>query len=466
MCGVFGVVFGTDVSEATLTEMMGVWERCQDRGRDSWGVNICDFDGNVTRGSKAIVNPGEDESLGNTDRLALLVANRRGEPTTEYVEQKTDVNIQPFTSPSGDWVFTHNGTIANDKELCVKYGVTPPTRIDSYAIGVALDVQEGPKRSIQNTFRDGIQRLVGSFAILAFNRHQPDQLYYATNYKPLYVARISDSIVLSSQARHFQGWGQLYDPFTSYPLPLKQYTWGWFSREGYYVEELLEPKSERVLVVCSGGLDSATVAWKYYKEGYNVDLVHFKYGCKAEGPELDAVNKLAERIGARVHLLETDFFKRYTSTPLTDGTKPITQDRSGESGAEFAHEWVPCRNTVMFSLAAALAEETGANILALGGNMEESGAYPDNEEEFVNRWNHLSPYVTRPDFQLRFEAPLATMVKHEIVALGLKLEMPYELTWSCYQAKEDGSPCWSCGPCIMRKKAFEMNGTTDPLFKG
>jgi len=159
----------------------------------------------------------------------------------------------------------------------------------------------------------------------------------------------------------------------------------------------------------------------------------------------------------------------------------VNRDRGGEAGAELAHEWVPARNTVMMSLALAVAEKHGYDNIALGSNMEEGGAYPDNEQEFINKLRALVPYAVAPYRNIQLLDPLGTLVKHEIVELGSEEGMPFELTWSCYEGESlpvetpsgaftDISPtgpvrivhCGTCGPCAMRRRAFQMAGVEDP----
>jgi len=65
--------------------------------------------------------------------------------------------------------------------------------------------------------------------------------------------------------------------------------------------------------------------------------------------------------------------------------------------------------------------------------------------------------------QLKLEAPFVRLTKAEVVKIGLRLNVPYELTWSCYEGGE--RPCGVCGTCIDRRVAFEKNGVIDPLLR-
>jgi len=163
-------------------------------------------------------------------------------------------------------------------------------------------------------------------------------------------------------------------------------------------------------------------------------------------------------LGAQLVTLHIDYSKFAGTSPLLNDSVIAT----GEAGAEFAHEWVPARNLLMIAHAVAYAEANGYTYIALGNNLEESGAYPDNEEEFTKLLNDSLAYAVHDGGHVQLMAPVGNLMKHEIVKLGLELGVPYELTWSCY--KGGVKHCGNCGPCFMRKTAFERNGTTDPAL--
>jgi 7-cyano-7-deazaguanine synthase len=59
------------------------------------------------------------------------------------------------------------------------------------------------------------------------------------------------------------------------------------------------------------------------------------------------------------------------------------------------------------------------------------------------------------------KTPLIHMQKRQIVALGLELTAPLELTWSCYSGSEVA--CGVCESCVLRLRAFEQAGAKDPI---
>jgi 7-cyano-7-deazaguanine synthase len=109
----------------------------------------------------------------------------------------------------------------------------------------------------------------------------------------------------------------------------------------------------------------------------------------------------------------------------------------------------------MLAMATAFAEARGIGTIVLGNNLEEAGAYPDNEPEFINRVNDMLPFAVGDGKRVRVIMPVGNFMKHEIVAIGHALDAPLHLTWSCYRAGE--VHCGTCGPCYMRRTAFEIN---------
>lgn len=213
----------------------------------------------------------------------------------------------------------------------------------------------------------------------------------------------------------------------------------------------------KALVICSGGLDSVVSAAWAVKQGYEVSLIHFLYGSRAQQPEVNAISAVAEALGVAYTLFPLDIYDQKDS-PLLD---PNAELAGGEAGAEFASEWVPARNLVLMSVATAYAEARGIETLVLGNNLEEAGAYPDNEPEFVNKFNDMLPFAVGANNKMKVVMPVGNLMKHEIVALGQQLDAPMHLTWSCYRA---GSlHCGKCGPCYMRRTAFEINGLPEVI---
>ena len=451
-CAIVGA-FAINSIDQTLTD---VWDASIERGRDAWGViNV------TTRERWSPFNADQPDFR----EVGCYIGNRRAEPTTEWVQDKTDQDTQPFTTPGG-WNIVHNGTIANDRDIISSLSkragwYEPRTKIDTESVGIALDVYSQtmePLGAVDATIR----RLKGSFALLMVHNDDPSTIWYAVNYKPLYVAAVPGGVIAASQRHYFPDQGT----YGVNPAQVPPYTMGRITpgKGLEVIQSLYEEKvANRVLVVCSGGLDSTVAAAKYVREGNDVTLLHLMYGAKAEGQEVLSVKEIAANLGCEAVFLATSFFSQSAPSSLTNPDAQIVTGFGGADGAEYGHEWVPARNTVMIALALAYAEANGYDTLVLGNNLEESGGgYPDNEQEFINRWNDLIPFAVKPYADIVIEQPLGALMKHEIVALGITLDAPFAATWSCYSG--GNAHCGTCGPCFMRRTAFEMNGAVDPVM--
>ncbi len=397
----------------------------------------------------------------------VMIGNTRAEPTTEYVKHKEVWDQQPYAL--GDWHVVHNGTIANDKELRDRSdGISMNTSIDSAAIVEVLvdrtSQHEITVESLWNTFTSTIRDLKGSFAILAYNDRLPHVMFTACNYRPIWTARFKGGVYFASEEAMLpknEGMSvSMLEPYTAHchnvdathapvlrNVSLLQCNFSLRNQE----------RKPKALVICSGGLDSVVSACKVKSQGYDISLIHFLYGSRAEGPEVTAVKAVAKDLDCPLILFPMKIYDK-TDSPLLQSDAKVA---GGEEGAEFAHEWVPARNLVMLSIATAYAEAKGFDFIVLGNNLEEAGAYPDNEPEFINRFNALLPFAVADGKRVRVLMPVGNLMKHEIVALGLELGAPLHHTWSCYRAGE--LHCGTCGPCFMRKTAFKINGADEVI---
>lgn len=468
MCSIFGAAMGstheTDMPEVNRL-LNYLVHAGQIRGRDGVGYvarEHFDMYGIATSEFKRAHRDNrwdsETEILGvGLNRAAIsFIGNTRAEPTTEYVVNKTDADQQPYRC--GDWYVVHNGTIANDKEL--RTGEIP-TSIDSAAIAELLargdEVFLTPDRAAEH-FVECVRKLVGSYAILAINTKFPGMVLAACNYRPIWYSVDKLGTFFGSSRRQL---GLFESPQMMKPYSARAF----FGKTSVYLGDLYPLETQtgalgKVLVVCSGGMDSVVAAKQLMVEGYEVELAHFRYGSRAEGPEYAAIHAIANALDVPLHIIPIGIYDPADS-PLLRSDSTIA---GGEEGAEYAHEWVPARNLVMLSVATAFAEAKGFEAIALGNNLEEAGAYPDNEPEFIERFNDLLPFATGDGKRLIILQPVGNLMKHEIVALGLAIDAPLALTWSCYRS--GATHCGTCGPCHMRKTAFEINGADEVIQYG
>lgn len=442
MCAIFGMIASRVNAGNVLrfcTHIDKALESGYSRGRDGRGYRVISGSG-LFREAKQVTKLTERTSFYPVILRGdvTVIGNTRAEPTTEFVKAKREEDQQPYSA--GLWSVVHNGTIANDKDL--RTGVVPTT-IDSAAIVEALEHRD----ATFDSFVETVKELKGSYAILASNRALAGEMFVAANYRPIWYARIEGGYVFASTRESFM-------PGTA-PKMLTPYTAAHFDAEAGIVAErslYREKQGVKALVVCSGGLDSVVAATAAQRlQGYNITLMHFRYGSRAEGPEVESVKKVGEYLGAPVVIFPLNVYDKKDS-PLLNPDGGVA---GGEEGAEFAHEWVPARNLLLLSVATAYAEANGFETIILGNNLEEAGAYPDNEPEFIAKFNDLLPFAVADGKRMQVSMPVGNLMKHEIVALGKEVGAPMHLTWSCYRAGE--LHCGKCGPCYMRRKAFEIN---------
>lgn len=228
----------------------------------------------------------------------------------------------------------------------------------------------------------------------------------------------------------------------------------------------------KAIVLSSGGVDSTTcVGFAVDHLGAeNVATVSFKYGQKHD-KELVCAEKVAQHYNVPHYVIDLSEVMKYSNCSLLrqsdkaipEGTYAEQIDRTPDG---MVSTYVPFRNGLMLSAVAALAVSIFPEdevYIYIGAHADDAAgnAYADCSEEFTKHMQIAIAIGTYGKVQVR--APLVSMTKKDVVRLGLALNVPYELTWSCYNGGE--TPCGKCGTCIDRAAAFEANGVADPALK-
>lgn len=351
------------------------------------------------------------------------IANHRATPTNE---EESPIENQPFGQ---GFKIVHNGTIANDKELGVKKG-----NIDSKCLADVIDVKD------IYTVKKSLNIIVGSYAIAILKK---DEIILACNYKPIFYLKKDGEIYFSSLKSHLGEEAIRVKPYSVLNLRT-------FDRV-----DLDRIQPNKALIVCSGGLDSTAIIGYANKKHTDIKLLHFNYGCRATNKEIEAIKKISAFVGCDYDIIDLDYTKfKGESTLFKD--KAI---ETGKKGVEYALDWVYARNLILLSIATGYAEANGYGYIYLGSNLEESGAYPDNEEQFIIDFNDLLYAAVNNGYKVEIISPLGGLMKKEIIEFGLKYNSPLHLSWSCYNGEEEH--CGKCGPCYMRRKAYERSGYPD-----
>lgn len=225
----------------------------------------------------------------------------------------------------------------------------------------------------------------------------------------------------------------------------------------------------RALVLCSGGVDSTTLLAmavdRYGSE--NVVALSISYGQRHE-KELKAARDVARYYHVEQRFLDlVAIFADSSCSLLAHSEKDIPKESYAEqleqADTKLVSTYVPFRNGLFLSSAASMALSLECSVLYYGAHHDDwaGNAYPDCSREFVAAMNKAIREGTGGE--LHMEAPFVEWSKADIVKKGLELNVPYELTWSCYEGGD--KPCGVCATCIDRKRAFELNGSIDPLLK-
>ncbi|MBQ6336732.1 MAG: 7-cyano-7-deazaguanine synthase QueC [Ruminococcus sp.] len=224
----------------------------------------------------------------------------------------------------------------------------------------------------------------------------------------------------------------------------------------------------KALVLFSGGVDSTTcLAIAIDKYGADEVLaLSVSYGQKHD-KELQAAKKIAAHYGVRFIQLDLAKIFEDSNCSLLQGAdadipKESYSDQLKETDGKPVSTYVPFRNGLFLSAAASVALSHECAEIYYGAHSDDAAgnAYPDCSAEFnesIDRAIYLGS-----GGQLTVIAPFIGMNKAQVVAEGLRLHVPYELTWSCYEGGE--KPCGVCGTCRDRAEAFRANGIADPAL--
>ncbi|MDQ6962554.1 MAG: 7-cyano-7-deazaguanine synthase QueC [Mariprofundaceae bacterium] len=217
------------------------------------------------------------------------------------------------------------------------------------------------------------------------------------------------------------------------------------------------------IVLLSGGLDSTTaLAWARKEKQWSCHTIAFDYG-QRHRIELQAAAKVSHILGAvKHHEIKLDM-RSIGGSALTDSID-VPKDHSDSDAIPITY--VPARNLIFLSLAAALAEQVEATRIIIGANIVDYSGYPDCRPAFLNAFETTVNLGTKQGVEkspMKIEAPLLDMTKEEIIALGLRLGVDYSMTHSCYDPSKDGRSCGHCDSCLFRQQGFFNLGKQDPL---
>jgi len=217
---------------------------------------------------------------------------------------------------------------------------------------------------------------------------------------------------------------------------------------------------DSAVVLVSGGMDSATAAFEAKNRGYDLYFLHTTYGQETADKESECAQQLADCMDVTDFLhIETDHLARIGASSLTDDS--IDVEEVNLDSDEIPSSYVPFRNANLLSMATSYAEANDCEAIFIGAHSEDYSGYPDCRPEFFDAFHQAIEVGTKPATSIELVAPFVDWSKTEIAERGLDLDVPYELTWSCY--REEAPACGTCDACAYRLKAFQEAGVEDPI---
>lgn len=212
------------------------------------------------------------------------------------------------------------------------------------------------------------------------------------------------------------------------------------------------------VVILSGGMDS-TVAlaetWRDYGAS-QVAALTFDYGSKHNAREGRSAQAIAAHYGVRHVAVSLPFVGEHFASDLLASGGAIPEGHYADPSMKATV--VPFRNGIMLSVAVGFAESLGAGIVVYGAHAGDHPIYPDCRPAFLRAMSDAARHGTYAE--VRIEAPFMARTKAEIVEEGHSLRVPWGMTYSCYNGREQH--CGRCGTCVERREAFTLAGVPDP----
>ncbi len=219
-------------------------------------------------------------------------------------------------------------------------------------------------------------------------------------------------------------------------------------------------KYKMAVILLSGGLDSALNLALAAKNNRAQLALTMRYGQRAESAEVSAARALCAHYGVEWKDVDVSWLGQVNPTALTRAQanlpKPTTEDLDSmeASGASMRAVWVANRNGVFLNIAAAFAEALGSSEVLTGYNFEEAATFPDNSQAYLDSMNHAFSFSTLN--QVKASSYTIEWDKTRILQEALRIELPLDKVWSCYEAGPDR--CWKCESCKRSERALLAAG--------
>lgn len=214
------------------------------------------------------------------------------------------------------------------------------------------------------------------------------------------------------------------------------------------------------VAIVSGGMDSVTLLhYLVKKEQLNPAVITFIYGQKHEREVACAREHVTQLKLTRHQVLDLSLLRPLFATSALVSDEIEVPDVMDVMGDPQPITYVPNRNMIFLSLAAAFAESQGVGEVYYGAQRHDVYGYWDTTPQFLASLNNT--FALNRKTPLEIKAPFVTHSKTDLLRVGLAMGIDYGTTWSCYEGGEVA--CSRCPTCAERLKAFADLDMIDPL---
>ncbi len=215
----------------------------------------------------------------------------------------------------------------------------------------------------------------------------------------------------------------------------------------------------KTLVICSGGLDSVSLAHKVAAEHTLCGLLSFDYG-QRHVKEVESAAACAERLGVPHKVVDiSGVGAALSGSALTDDID-VPDGHYAEETMKLTI--VPNRNAIMLAVGFGMAAAEKLDAVAVAVHGGDHFIYPDCRPGFIGAFQAMQDQALDGVAQVQLYAPYVDIPKSGIVTDGAKHGTPFAETWSCYKGGE--VHCGRCGTCVERREAFHIAGVNDPTL--
>jgi len=219
---------------------------------------------------------------------------------------------------------------------------------------------------------------------------------------------------------------------------------------------------KKVIIIVSGGMDSITllheIADRYLPE--NILAISFNYGSKHNTMEIPMAIHNCAKLKIDHKIIDmVQVFSNFNSA-LLDKKDSEKIPKGHYEDSNMKKTVVSFRNGIFLSVATGVAETVGARQIYYGAHAGDFSIYPDCRPKFIEHMSKAALFGTYN--QVKIAAPYWKFTKAEILKRGVKLDVDYSMTHTCYNP-QNGIACGSCGSCIERCAAFIVNEIKDPI---